>query len=546
MRFPLFAMARAFILVCACAGSALGQWNPQQGQWGKSDSRDVRVMAYNIEDGICRTQPKVEGLNSWCALARIVATLKPDVLIIEEAGDNSGNGTGAGVDSVSQLTTVLGYFLHGGTDSFLGGAVTSYVQKYAPAYDLPYIYVSDQSDNFNRNCVLSRFPFADLNGDTKPVVSQIIVSADLYAPGGTGGIRGFGFAEINLPDASYRGDMVMGFAHLRCCGESSDLAERLAAAKNVAYYIDYLFNGGGTNTPDPRNRVLDSPPVTSVLGPYTPVLIGGDWNEDENSNGRDGPAWWMTKAANGAGDGTDKDRSDSTYDDARDPFTNSRGTFGNSSKLDYLAWQDSIATLRRAVIFNSANIPSNAYPPELIGFVGSPAVVSSAASDHRTLFIDLILPAPAAPGAFALASPADGAAELALTPTLGWTASTGADTYTVKIADNAALASPLFVQNGVVATSLAVPAGVLDPCSPYFWGVTAVNGSGSTESTPVAFSFGTYHPSDFDGDGFITGTDYDLFVQAFELGEESADFDGDGFISGTDFDLYVQAFESGC
>lgn len=51
---------------------------------------------------------------------------------------------------------------------------------------------------------------------------------------------------------------------------------------------------------------------------------------------------------------------------------------------------------------------------------------------------------------------------------------------------------------------------------------------------------------DFDGDGFLTGQDFDLFVQAFEYGDPSADFDQNGFISGPDFDLYVVAFEAGC
>lgn len=52
--------------------------------------------------------------------------------------------------------------------------------------------------------------------------------------------------------------------------------------------------------------------------------------------------------------------------------------------------------------------------------------------------------------------------------------------------------------------------------------------------------------ADFDGDGFITGIDYDLYVGAFEAGELTADFDGDGFITGIDFDLYVAAYEAGC
>lgn len=53
-------------------------------------------------------------------------------------------------------------------------------------------------------------------------------------------------------------------------------------------------------------------------------------------------------------------------------------------------------------------------------------------------------------------------------------------------------------------------------------------------------------PADFDKDCFLTGVDFDLFVTAFENGDESADFDHDGFITGVDFDAYVQSFESGC
>lgn len=51
---------------------------------------------------------------------------------------------------------------------------------------------------------------------------------------------------------------------------------------------------------------------------------------------------------------------------------------------------------------------------------------------------------------------------------------------------------------------------------------------------------------DFDGDGFATGIDFDLFVGAFEAGGMSADYDGDGFVTGIDFDLFVGEFEGGC
>lgn len=52
--------------------------------------------------------------------------------------------------------------------------------------------------------------------------------------------------------------------------------------------------------------------------------------------------------------------------------------------------------------------------------------------------------------------------------------------------------------------------------------------------------------ADIDADGFLSGTDFDLFVSHFESGLAPADFDGDGFVTGMDYDLYVQSFETGC
>lgn len=351
-------------------------------------------MTWNIEDGICRTANKVEGLNSWCALARIVASMKPDVLIMQEAGDNSGNGTGSGVDSVADLTTTIGLFLHGGTDPFVGGnpTVTAYVQKYDAAYDLPFIFVSTSNDGFNRNVILSRYSFIDLNGDTFSQKSDIPgVSADQYAPGGNGGIRGFMMAEIDLPNATYAGNVMVGNCHLKSGGTSGDLADRLTASQNVTYVIDYWLNGANVGTPDPNNKIGDFPVATTILAANTPFIWGGDLNEDELTNGRKGPADWMTLAqTTGGTDGTDRNRTDSTYDAATHQFTGSRVTQG-SSKLDYILWQDSIATLRRAFVFNTSGTPTSALPSELDTFA-FPAGASSQASDHRPVIADFILP----------------------------------------------------------------------------------------------------------------------------------------------------------
>lgn len=282
------------MLVAPPAGA---QWNPPNGEWGKVDELDVRLMTWNVKDGLCSTNGKVEGQNNWCALARITAAFRPDVLLLQECGDNSGNGTGSGVDSVGVLTNVLSLFQLGGTDPYLGGTITSYVQKYAPGYSLPHACVSSNTDGYNRNVILSRFPFADLNGDARSALSDIPwVSGDLYAPGGDGGLRGFAFAEIDLPDDDYAGDLVVGNAHLKAGSGSSDHDQRVEAAQNVAYVIDYWFNGAAAGAPDPRGKIADSPPATHVLGPETPVVIGGDWNEDELTNGTKGPAEWLCRA----------------------------------------------------------------------------------------------------------------------------------------------------------------------------------------------------------------------------------------------------------
>ncbi|MDX2116909.1 MAG: GC-type dockerin domain-anchored protein [Planctomycetota bacterium] len=52
--------------------------------------------------------------------------------------------------------------------------------------------------------------------------------------------------------------------------------------------------------------------------------------------------------------------------------------------------------------------------------------------------------------------------------------------------------------------------------------------------------------ADFNADGFLDFTDFDLYVAAFEAGNPSADFNADGFLDFTDFDDFVSAFEAGC
>ncbi len=385
----------AMLTLAAGSGTCLGQWNPTTAQWLKSDPNDLRVMTWNVQDGICRTAVKTDTFGpSWTALARIVASIQPDVLILQEACDNDGNGTGSGVDSVAQALTTCDLFLHGGTDPVLGGSVGAWVQKFAPAYDLPYVFVSSANDGFNRNIVMSRYPFADLNGDTKATYSDLpFMLPDAWQNGGTGGIRGFMFTEINLP-AQYAGNLVVGNGHLKSGGTAQDAADRLAASQNISYYVRYWYNGNGGGVPDPNAKIVESPVATSVLDAVTPVIWGGDWNEDENSTPTvRGPASWMAAGGvvGGSTDGTDRNGTDSTLDTAVEFFSGARNTQG-SSKLDYQCYQDSIVSVRRAFVYFSSSTPATAYPPPVATYPSVPGLCSGNASDHRPVILDYILP----------------------------------------------------------------------------------------------------------------------------------------------------------
>lgn len=376
----------------ALSGTVCAQWDPFNGDWGKEDARDLRVMTWNVQDGICSSNDKGDTFGDWNALVRIVAALQPDVLILQECADNSGNNTGSGADSVTTLEAVADLFVNGGSDPFEGGIVGSYTKLFVPDYDLPYVFASTNSDGFNRNMIMSRYPFADLNGGGAEL-SNFVVLPDEYQEGGNGGIRGFQFGEIDLPDEIYAGDVVIGNAHLKAGGSGSDFDQREMASFNTAYFVDYYYNGAGTGTSDPNNRI-PVPTSGTVLDEHTPVIWGGDLNQNPSSSS---PNSIMTRAENfGGSDGTDRDRSDSAFSNASQPVSGDTSTQGSSSRLDYLLWQDSIAQVRRQFIFRSSgsNMNTGRLPFPVSTFPINPLSTSSLASDHRPVIVDFILPEP--------------------------------------------------------------------------------------------------------------------------------------------------------
>jgi len=120
-------------------------------------------------------------------------------------------------------------------------------------------------------------------------------------------------------------------------------------------------------------------------------------------------------------------------------------------------------------------------------------------------------------------------------------------TFTATLTNGSALAAGVYVVTVKDTIKSAVGAIALDG--------EIANGS-SPASLPsgngVASGQGVYTftvegcPSDVNGDGFVTGEDFDEFVAAFELGDAFADYNGDTFVTGEDFDEFVEDFSLGC
>lgn len=99
--------------------------------------------------------------------------------------------------------------------------------------------------------------------------------------------------------------------------------------------------------------------------------------------------------------------------------------------------------------------------------------------------------APAAPpGAFTLLTPTNGAVSVPLLPTLTWTPSVGATTYTLEAASDAGFTNIVLSQTGIVATTYTPGAPVAQGVT-VFWRVTAISGGGTTLATGAPFSFTT-------------------------------------------------------
>ncbi|MCB9849105.1 MAG: endonuclease/exonuclease/phosphatase family protein [Phycisphaerales bacterium] len=357
----------AAVVLAFCTGRA-SAFDPQNGDWQKSDPNHIRIMTFNIEDGLGVGQPTTPATattigSQYAYIGLICQALQPDVICLQE------------VEPVNPPATAPN--------------TATYVQMWADEYfgsGVMHVYVSTATDGYNRNVTVSRFPYTDLDGDGDTNDADIFVFPG-GGPGGTppppgtptgGHIRGWAQSEIDLPDATYPGDLFVGNAHLRSGGLASDAQERLVAAQNTAYWINEALNA--SNAPF-------HPPM--ALSATTPVVLCGDMNQDSLTTG---PVPWLRGWTSAANDGTDRDGSEMEVAAAADPFTGSDNTHDSGSRYDYIIVQDSIATVVDAFVFNSLSAAQNGVLPAELAAVQSGFNASLFASDHRAVVVDLAMP----------------------------------------------------------------------------------------------------------------------------------------------------------
>lgn len=156
------------------------------------------------------------------------------------------------------------------------------------------------------------------------------------------------------------------------------------------------------------------------------------------------------------------------------------------------------------------------------------------------------------PGAFTLVSPANGAGGVSTTPTLSWTPSTNAASYTVIVDTDFTLTPPHTFTTTTASTSVAIPAATLANSTQYYWRVTADNGI-QTAGTPNPAIFATAStpacPGDLSGDSAVDTVDLVIFLGQFGqlvAPGSGADFSGDGVINTVDLVIFLGVFGTAC
>ena len=142
------------------------------------------------------------------------------------------------------------------------------------------------------------------------------------------------------------------------------------------------------------------------------------------------------------------------------------------------------------------------------------------------------------PNTVSLQTPADAATDIALAPTLTWTADSNALNYNVQVATDNNFTS--LVVDDVSGTNSYTIATALSPTTTYYWRVQSVNSCGSAAYS-TAFSFTTSNPEYCSSTYTESGSEYILNVSFGTINNDSGDENENGYEDYTDISTDVEA-----
>jgi hypothetical protein len=160
----------------------------------------------------------------------------------------------------------------------------------------------------------------------------------------------------------------------------------------------------------------------------------------------------------------------------------------------------------------------------------------------------------AAPGAFSLVSPGDGAFGVGLPIVLTWGPASGVQFYSLTLSLNADLSDPL-VSYATHDLTFTVPGLLNAQATRYYWKVEAWNGdSVKTVGTPGVGVFTTFVPpaacpGDFTGDNMVNTVDLSILLGGFGKlvpPGRNGDMNGDGRVNTADLTAFLGRFGQSC
>ncbi len=321
----IFALATA----CLALASPGAAYDPEQGDFSKSEDDLIRVVTYNTERRFVADPASDE------AYARVLLALRPDVILFEEIIPEATD---------EQIAERL--------NSVLGDLSTQW-------------HVYSGISQRLRNVIASRYPLSMMRQDTDPPSDS----------------RGVTMALVDLPDDTSSADLYLMGVHLKCC--NGGRGEQARRQKSVDAMISWIGKGR-----DGNEENFELAPGTAIIALGDFNFVGGPAAVPPLDNFLAGDV--IDEATYGADVAADWDGSALTNLLAVDPISGENFTWqGNGQyppgQLDRIIYSDSVMEVAESFVLNTSSMN-----PAQLGVAGLEATDTNigVTSDHLPFVVD--------------------------------------------------------------------------------------------------------------------------------------------------------------